>query len=187
MSRIRYLYAVHAWYCCDHACTSLKTQRVIWICIQVRTDWVYSLFRSDHACTSLKTQRVIWICIQVRTDWVYSLFRSDHACTSLKTQRVIWICIQVRMHWVCSLFRSVLIFEADEGNPLKWVTLKKVVAKYEKFDFYRQISVVKWENYNKYTRQYRVTFSFPVGNCVWGGGQAIICDQAQDMTPPGLS
>ena len=40
MLRIRCLCAMHPWYFCDHACTSLKTQRVIWTCVQVRTDWV---------------------------------------------------------------------------------------------------------------------------------------------------
>ena len=29
----------------------------------------------NHACASLKTQCVIWICVQVPTDWVHSLFR----------------------------------------------------------------------------------------------------------------
>ena len=46
MLRIRCLWAMHAWYFCDHACTLLKTQHVIWIYIQALMEWVYSLFRS---------------------------------------------------------------------------------------------------------------------------------------------
>ena len=36
-------------------------------------------------------------------------------------QHVIWICVQVHTNWVYSLFRSVLIFEADDRNPLKGI------------------------------------------------------------------
>ena len=32
------------WYSCNRTCASLKTQRVIWICVQVRTGWVYRGF-----------------------------------------------------------------------------------------------------------------------------------------------
>ena len=46
MLHIRCLHAVHAWYFCNYACASLKTQHVIWICVLVLMDWVYSLFHS---------------------------------------------------------------------------------------------------------------------------------------------
>ena len=41
-----YALYVYAWYFCDHAWALLKTQRVLWICVQVCTSWVYSLFHS---------------------------------------------------------------------------------------------------------------------------------------------
>ena len=40
MLRIRCLCAMHPWYFCDNTCTSLKTQFIISICVQVRMDWV---------------------------------------------------------------------------------------------------------------------------------------------------
>ena len=40
------MHRAHKIFFCDHACSLLKMQRLIWICVQVRTDWVYSLFHS---------------------------------------------------------------------------------------------------------------------------------------------
>ena len=46
MLRIRCLCTVHAWYFGDHTCALFKMLHIIWICIQVHTNWVHSLFSS---------------------------------------------------------------------------------------------------------------------------------------------
>ena len=51
MLRIRCLCAMQALYFCNNACASLETQHVIWICVQVLTDWVYS---SPHSALSFE-------------------------------------------------------------------------------------------------------------------------------------